>query len=225
MTDFLETPLFGITLTLAAYLFGLWIVQKTKISVLPPVLTATALVIAVLLIFKIDYAVYGSGAAFVQVLLVPATVCLAIPIYHKRELLKKNWLPLVVGCAVGGAVCVGSVWLLCRAFGLDDTLTLSLLPKSITTPFGIAISEGIGGIPSITVMCIIITGIFGAVAAPLLIRLFRVKDPAAIGIAIGTSSHVLGTTKALQLGEEEGAMSGLAISITGIVTVLYLLFL
>ena len=223
--ELLYTPLFGLSLTVVAYLFGVLVYKKTKLMLLNPMLVGSLVIIAVLLLLPVDYEAYLQGADVISVFLVPATVCFAIPIYHKRELLKKNWLPLIIGCAVGAVVCIACVWALCKVFGLDETLTKSLIPKSITTPFGIAVSESIGGIPAITVMCIIITGLFGAIFAPYMIRLFRVKNPIAAGLAIGTSSHVLGTTKALEIGETEGAMSGLAISITGIITVIIALFL
>ncbi len=225
MMELLYSPFFGLALTVGAYVLGSWLNHKLKISVLNPLILAAAMIIGILLIFPIDYAAYASGADVLAIFLIPATVCLAIPIYHKRALLKKYWLPVVVGCVVGAVVCIVCVWGLCRLFGLDDMLTKSLLPKSITTPFGLAVSESIGGIPSVTVLCIIITGIFGAIFAPYMAKWFRVTNPVGLGLAIGASSHVLGTSKALEIGETEGAMSGLAISITGITTVVILLLL
>ncbi len=223
--EMVHSPFFGIALTLGAYVLGVWINKKTKIPILNPLFLAMILIIAFLTVFQIDYEDYKIGADYIYIFLVPATVCLAIPIFKKIDILKKNWAPVLAGCAVGAAVSMGSIWLMCDWFGLSDTLTMSLLPKSITTPFGIAVSENLGGIPAITVVCIVITGITGIVLAPFLIKAFRVKDPVARGLAIGTCSHALGTTKALELGETEGAMSGLAISIAGMITVIYSLFL
>ena len=225
VSSFLYSPFFGIVLTLGAYILGVFIQKKTRIAVFNPLLLAMVFIIAFLMVFRIDYPAYKVGGDYIFEFLVPATVCLAIPIYKKINILKKNWIPVLVGCAVGAAVSMISIWLLCRLFGLTDELTASILPKSITTPFGIAVSEKLGGIPAITVVCIVITGIAGVLLAPFMIKLFRVDDPVARGLAIGTCSHALGTTKALELGETEGAMSGLALSFAGIITVVYSLFL
>lgn len=223
--DLLSSPFFGLSLTIVAYLFGLFVNRKTKLMILNPLLISTVLIIAVLLVFRIEYTTYLVGADIVSVFLIPATICLAVPIYHKRALLKKYWLPVVIGCVTGAAVCVVCVQVLSNLFGLDEVITKSILPKSITTPFGLAVSEAIGGIPSLTVVCIIMTGMFGAIFAPYMMKWFRVQNPVAAGLAIGTSSHALGTSRALQIGEIEGAMSGLAISIAGITTVVITLFL
>ena len=152
-------------------------------------------------------------------------VCLAVAIYSKVRLLKENWLPILVGCVVGSLVSMGSVLGLCRLFRLDEAMTASLLPKSVTTPIAVSVSQAHGGIPSITVVAVILTGIMGSILAPMLIRLFRVKDPITAGLAIGACSHAVGTSKALELGETEGAMSGLAIGVCGLVTVIFSLIL
>ena len=131
----------------------------------------------------------------------------------------------IASCLVGSASSMGSILLLCRLFGLDAAMTASLLPKSVTTPIAISVSQAHGGIGPITVVAVLITGIFGSIAAPLLIKLFRVKDPMTAGLAIGASSHAVGTSKALELGETEGAMSGLAIGVCGLITVVLSLFL
>ena len=139
-------------------------------------------------------------------------------IYNKLELLKKYWLPVLVGCTTGVVVSVGSILVMCRAFGLDRAMTMSLLPKSVTTPIASAVAEGNGGIVPVAVAAVIVTGTTGNVAAPLLVKLFRVKDPMAVGLGIGAASHALGTAKALELGETEGAMSGLAMGLCGLIT-------
>ena len=153
--------------------------------------------------------------------LAPATACLAVAVYTKLQILKQYWFPILVGCVAGSAASMGSVYLLCRLFGLEESLTVSLLPKSVTTPIAVSIAEPAGGMVPITVVAVIFTGILGGIFAPLLIRLFRVADPVAAGLAIGASSHAVGTSKAIELGEIEGAMSGLAIGICGIITVLF----
>ena len=173
------------------------------------------MIIAVLAVFDIPYAAYNAGGSLINLFLGPATVCLAVTIYAQIDLLKKNLLPILAGCAAGAVTSVLSIWGLCRLFGLDRTLTVSLLPKSVTTPIATAIAEGQGGIVSITVAAVIFTGILGNLCAPALARLFRVKDRVAAGLAIGACSHAMGTAKALELGETEGAMSGLAIGLCG----------
>ena len=185
---------------------------------------AVVMIIAVLAVFDIPYAAYNAGGSLINLFLGPATVCLAVTIYAQIDLLKKNLLPILAGCAAGAVTSVLSIWGLCRLFGLDRTLTVSLLPKSVTTPIATAIAEGQGGIVSITVAAVIFTGILGNLCAPALARLFRVKDPVAAGLAIGACSHAMGTARALELGETEGAMSGLAIGLCGIATTILALF-
>ena len=157
--------------------------------------------------------------------LAPATACLAVSIYTRIELLKKNWLPVVVGAACGSAASMGSVYVLCRLFRMDEAMTASLIPKSVTTPIAVSIAEGSGGITPITVVAVIFTGILGSIFAPKLIKLFGVKDPMTAGVAIGSCSHAVGTSKALELGETQGAMSGLAIGVCGVMTVLFSMLL
>lgn len=217
----LDTPFFGVSLTILCFVFGVFLQKKLKVSVLNPLMVCAALIIGILLVFQIPYEKYALGGQYISFFLTPATVCLAIPIYRKLETLKKNLLPILVGCAVGGASAIGCVLLLCNLFGIDQTITMSLVPKSITMPFGMPVADSIGGVSSLTVIAITITGIFGAVMAPLMIKLFRINNPVAAGLAIGCCSHALGTTRALQIGETEGAMSGLAVSITGLFTVAY----
>jgi predicted murein hydrolase (TIGR00659 family) len=176
--------------------------------------------IAFLLIFNIDIDAYNIGGSFINMFLGPATVILAVPLYRQLENLKKNAVPILVGVFLGSTVSVISVICLSLLFKLNEKVLLSLIPKSITTPIGIGLSSQLGGLVPVTVLAILITGITGAVFAPNICRLFKIKSSVAIGVAIGTSSHALGTTKALQLGETEGAMSGLSIGIAGIMTVI-----
>ena len=202
--------------------------RRAKPVMVPAVLLSTlgvVLTAGVLLLFRIPYESYNQGGELINLFLSPATACLAVAIYGKLQLLKEHWLPILVGCTVGSAASMGSILLLCRLFGLDEAMTVSLLPKSVTTPIALSVSQAHGGIGSITVVAVLITGIFGSIAAPLLIKLFRVRDPMAAGLAIGACSHAVGTSRALELGETEGAMSGLAIGVCGIVTVLLSLLL
>lgn len=225
MSEWLSSPAFGIALSVAAYAAGVWIQKKVRSPLANPLLIAIVLVIGVLKLFRIPLDSYREGGDFISLFLAPATACLALSIYRQLPVLKRSLVPVLAGSAVGAAVSMGSIWLMCRAFGLDDSMRASLLPKSVTTPIAMGVSEQHGGIVSITVAAVIVTGILGAMAAPFLIRLFRVKNPVAVGLAIGASSHAMGTSKALELGETQGAMSGLAIGACGIFTVIFSLFL
>ena len=224
MRELLQSPFFGITLTVAAYVLGMKIQKKSGLVICNGLVLAALVIIALLTAFHISYEDYYVGGSIINMFLSPATVCVAMSIYAKRDVLKRNLLPVLVGCTVGAVTSVLSVWALCRAFGLDAALTASLLPKSVTTPIASAIAESHGGIVSITAVAVIFTGIVGNLCAPLMIRLFRVKDPVEAGLGIGACSHALGTAKALELGETEGAMSGIAIGLCGIVTTVLALF-
>ena len=225
MIEWTTSPFFGVALSVLAFWAGTRLQKKTGLVICNPLLVGILLVIAVLAVFKIPYENYNEGGALINLFLSPATACLAVAIYSKVKLLKENWLPILVGCTVGSLTSMGSVWLLCRLFGLSDAMTASLLPKSVTTPIAVSVAESHGGISSITVVAVILTGIFGSIVAPFLIRLFRVKDPVAAGLSIGACSHAMGTSKALELGETEGAMSGLAIGVCGLITVVVSMFL
>ena len=225
MIEWTNSPFFGLALSVLAFWIGVKIQKKTGLVVCNPLLIGVILVIGLLLALGIPYENYDQGGSLINLFLSPATACLAVAIYSKVQLLKENWLPILVGCVVGSLVSMGSILGLCCLFGLDDAMTASLLPKSVTTPIAVSVAQAHGGIPSITVVAVILTGILGSILAPLLIRLFRVKDPIAAGLAIGACSHAVGTSKALELGETEGAMSGLAIGVCGLVTVLFSLIL
>ena len=224
MSELLESPFFGVTLSILAYWLGCKIQRKTGLVVCNGLVLAVLMIIAVLVVFDIPYDAYNSGGSLINLFLGPATVCLALTIYSQIDMLKKNLVPILAGCVVGVLTSVLSIWGLCRLFGLDAALTVSLLPKSVTMPIATAVSEGHGGIVPITVAAVICTGILGNLTAPLLVRLFRVKDPVAAGLAIGACSHAVGTARALEIGETEGAMSGLAIGICGMCTSLAALF-
>lgn len=220
MLQLTTSPIFGVLISLVAYIIGQWLNKKTKISLLNPLFIAITLVIVFLITFNIPLDNYNNGGKVISFFLGPATVILAVPLYNKIDHLKKNAIPIIIGILLGSVAGIITVLFLGRALNLDEVIALSLVPKSVTTPIGIEISNQINGISSVTVTAIIITGILGAIFSPIILKLFKVKDKIAIGVAIGTSSHALGTTKAVELGETEGAMSSLSIGIAGIITVI-----
>lgn len=225
MRELLASPYFGIFLSIAAYALGCGLNRKFRTPLCNPLLIAIVLVVGVLLVFRIPYEDYNAGGEIISLFLAPATACLAVGIYSKLAVLKKYWLPILVGAVAGSASSMLSVYALCRLLGLDKQLTVSLIPKSVTTPIAVGIVESAGGLTPITVVAVIVTGILGAILAPTMIRLFRISDSVAAGLAIGACSHAVGTSKAVELGEVEGAMSGLAIGVCGVVTVVLSLLL
>lgn len=225
MNDIITSPLFSIFLCIIAYKAGLLLQQKTRLAFANPLLIAILLVIVFLTVTDISLEQFNIGASFISMFLTPATCMLALSIYRQVDKLKKNFIPILAGTLVGSIVSITSVLLLCSLFGLEDSITHSLIPKSVTTPIAMDVSASLGGIVPITIAAVIITGIIGAVLAPTLIKVFKIKNPIVRGIAIGTSSHALGTSKALEIGEVEGAMSGIALGLSGIITVLLALLL
>lgn len=220
MSALLNTPIFGILLSVVAFEIGIIVSRKTKNPLLNPLLVAIILVILVLMGLDIPKEQYDLGGSFILFFLGPATVVLAVPLYKQIELLKKDLVPILIGISVGSATSILSVILLSRLFHVDLSVAVSMLPKSVTTAIGMEISKEIGGIVSLSVAVIVLTGITGAVIGPGLLKLFRISDDVAQGIAIGTASHAVGTSKAMELGETQGAMSGLSIGIAGIATVI-----
>ena len=225
MHEVVNSPFFGITLSVLAFEIGIVIEKYTKLPFANPLLIAVMLCIAFLELTGVSYESYNAGGEVISVFLGPATAVLAISIYSQIARLKKYFLPIVLGALAGSAASIASVIFLCKLFGLDETLTKSLVVKSVSTPFAVAISKNIGGIPSVSVSAVVLTGILGAVFAPLMIRIFRPGNAVAAGVAIGTSSHAVGTSKAVALGEVEGAMSGIALALAGIITVVLTLIL
>lgn len=223
--EIIFNPLFSLVLILASYIFAGFLQKKTKLSILNPLLVSVLIIIGVLLIFDIPLSAFNEGGDIVTMFLAPVTALLALSIYRQRELVKKNFVAILVGTIVGAIVSIGSIIVLANILGLDDRLTSSLIPKSVTTPIALAVSETLGGIPGITVCALILSGLFGNMLAPVLIKLLRLNDPVAAGIAIGSSSHALGTVTALELGEDIGAISSIAIPFSGIITVIISLFL
>lgn len=219
MTFFENSVFFGVTLSLCAYGIGCLLKKKFKKDIFNPLLISIILVMVVLGVAHIDYEVYYSGAHYLSYLLTPATVCLAVPLYEKLALLKENWKAIIAGILSGVLTSLVSIFVMCLAFGFTHEEYVTFLPKSITTAIGMGVSEELGGYVTITTAIIIITGVLGNIIAPAVCRVFRIQDPIAKGIAIGTASHAVGTSKAMEMGEIEGAMSGLSIVVSGLFTV------
>lgn len=220
MSDFLGSSLFfGAAVSLLFYEMGLLIKKRFKLAVLNPLLLAAAGIIVLLLLLDVDYAAYNEGAKYISYLLTPATVALAVPLYEQVELLKKNWAAVLSAILAGTLASLACITLLCRIFALEHTLAVSFLPKSITTAIGMGLSQELGGVPSLTVAAICITGILGNVCAEGFFKLIRIHEPIAKGLTLGTASHAIGTSRALEMGEVEGAMSSLSIAVAGLLTV------
>ena len=220
-----STPLFGLSISFAAFFLGVLIQKKSKKSYLNPLLISYALIISFILLFDIPLDWYMKGGDIINLFLTPATCALALNIYRQWKMIKENWIALTVGTITGSIVSMTFAFFIGRLLGFDETVCLSIVPKGITTPMAMAVSETIGGIPSITVLAVLITGITGNVLSPVLINLFKIKDPTVQGISIGTCSHAIGTSKALELGEKQGALSSVALTLSGIVTVVLSLIL
>lgn len=214
-----ESATVGVVISLVAYELGNLLKKKFKWGIFNPLLISIAVTVAFLVIFKTDYDSYNASAKYLSYLLTPATVSLAIPLYMKLDLLKENLWAVLGGIVAGVLASMGSVLGMAVLFGLSHEEYVTLLPKSITTAIGMGVSEELGGYVTISVAVIIITGVLGNMAAELVCKLFRIKNPIAKGLAIGTASHAIGTAKAMEMGETEGAMSSLAIVVAGLCTV------
>lgn len=215
-----QSAFFGIFITIAAYQLGRMIQNKWKLSILNPLLIATVIIIGVLVLFDIDYSVYEAGSRYISIFLTPITVCLALPLYRQIRVLTKNVWAILIGILSGCIAHILVLFGLAIMFRLDKTLLYSLLPKSITTPIAIGISAEIGGLQVITIVAVVIAGISGAAIGPAILKLFRIKEPIAQGLALGSSSHAVGTSKAMEMGEIQGAMGSLAIVVTGVLSVI-----
>ena len=219
MELFEQSVCFGVVVSLGAYGLGCLLQRRFHLALLNPLLISIAATILILVVAHVDYDVYYDGAKYLSFLLTPATVCLAVPLYEKLELLKQNWKAILAGILSGVLTTLVSVLAMSVLFHLSHAEYVTLLPKSITTAIGMGVSQELGGYVTLTVAVIIITGILGKVLAPLVLKLFRIHDPIAKGIAIGSSAHALGTAKAMEMGEVEGAMSSLSIAVSGLLTV------
>jgi predicted murein hydrolase (TIGR00659 family) len=220
MKEFLSNSIFfGAVLSISGYVVGISLKRRFKQAIFNPLLISIIFVIIVLILFRVDYERYYTGAKYLNYLLTPATVCLAIPLYRQLELLKGNIKAIAIGIVSGVFSSLGSILILSLLFRLTHQQYVTLLPKSITTAIGIEVSKELGGNTAITAAIIILSGIVGNLLAETICKVFHIKEPIAKGVAIGTSSHVIGTAKAMEMGEIEGAMSSLAVVVAGIITV------
>lgn len=215
-----EISLFAIVLTFGAYQIGLWCRKKWPYPIVNPLLIAVILVCGVLLCVGVPVENYQEGMAGISWLLTPATVCLAVPMYEQLKLLKRRLPEILIGVAAGTLASLLVVAGMCHLFKLPNEVAVSFLPKSITTAMGIVLSGQNGGIEALTTAVIVVTGILGSLIGPFLCRLFRLADPVSQGVAFGTASHVIGTTRANQMGSLTGAVSSLSLAVAGILTAL-----
>lgn len=225
MSNFLSNSIFfGVLLCLLSYQAGVFLRQKTKIAAFNPLLISIIIVIFILVMFNIKFEDFYKGSKYISFLLTPATVALAIPLYSKLALLKSNFKAIMSGLIAGVLTSLVSIFVMSLLFGLSHENYVSMLPKSITTAIGIGVSEELGGVSTITTAVIIVTGVFGNVSADIVYKVFNIKNPIAKGIGLGSSAHAIGTSKALEMGETEGAMSSLSIAVAGIITVIFASF-
>ena len=214
-----QSVFFGVAVSIVAYEAGSLLKKKYHSALLNPLLLSVAATIVLLVLFRIDYDTYYEGAKYLSYLLTPATVCLAVPMYEQLELLKKNLKAVMVGIISGVLMSLGCILVMAIVFGLNHETYVTLLPKSITTAIGMGVSEELGGYVTITVATIVITGVLGNIIGEGLCKLFHIEDPIAKGVALGTASHAIGTARAMEMGEIEGAMASLSIAVAGLLTV------
>lgn len=216
----INSPLFGIFLTVITFIIGYEIQTKLGLKFLSPMVTSSVLIIAVLLIFKIPYVNYKEGADILTFFVAPATVVLAIPLYKNLDIIKKYFIPIFLGCLIGISVGAITGIILCNIFGINREILLSMLPKSVTSAIGYEISKKIGAIIEISMVFIVICGIIGYSVGELIFKIFKIDDKIARGVSLGSCSHVVGTAKAMELGEVEGSISTVSISISGVLAVI-----
>ena len=216
---FINSAFAGVTISLVSYMLGMYLKKRFKLGIFNPLLIAIAVTMVILFALNVDYDTYNTGAKYLSWLLTPSTVCLAIPLYEQISLLKKNFAAVAAGIVAGVLASLLTIFIMAKLFGLGHTEYVTLPPKSITTAIGMGVSEELGGYVTITVAVIVITGVLGNIFAELICKIFRINEPIAKGIAIGSASHAIGTAKAMEMGEIEGAMSSLSIAVAGILTV------
>ncbi|MBE5838665.1 LrgB family protein [Butyrivibrio sp.] len=222
MNEFMQSSAYaGVTISLISYGLGNFLKKKTGLGLFNPLLISMIVTMLVLLGCGIDYSTYNEGAKYLSWLLTPATVCLAIPLYEEWELLKSNAKAVVIGIFSGVITSLVTVFVLAKLMGLSHESYVTLLPKSITTAIGMGVSQELGGYVTITVAVIVITGVLGNILAEIIFKLFRIHEPISKGLALGTAAHAIGTAKAMEIGEIEGAMSSLSIAVAGILTVIF----
>lgn len=226
MPEFLSgSAYWALLLTVAAYQFGIWLNRKTKSALFHPIVVATVIIIPILLLADIPNETYQAGMKSISWLLTPCTVCLGISLYTQLNKLKNHLGAILAGVAAGTACSLLMIWGLCVLFGLNHSITVSLLPKSVTTAMAQPLAEGAGGIGALATAAVIVTGIMGSILGPALCKLFRLKNEIARGVALGTASHVVGTTKAAEMSELTGAVSSLSLVVAGILTAIVFSFL
>jgi putative effector of murein hydrolase len=224
MDAILASPVSGIIISVLSYSAGLFICEKLRFRLLNPQVIGIALVMLLLAYTPLTIEQYSAGGSIIALFVLPATIVLALKIFKQWNTLKAAFLPVIIGAAAGAAASVACTWFLCRLFRISDTLTASLLPKSVTTAIALGLSAQSGGIPSITLAAVIITGNTSAIFSPLFLKLFRMNDPVATGVAMGVSGHAIGTAGALEIGELEGAVSGVSLVLAGIMTSILFVF-
>ena len=221
MKDLLQNSVFlGVLLSIGAYAIGMLLKRKTGWSILNPLLVSIVLIIAFLLVTGLPYQTYSEGADIISYMLTPATICLAVPLYQQVELLKKNYKAVLAGILSGVISSMITILVLALLLGFDHASYVTFLPKSITTAIGMGVSQELGGYVSVTVVVIVLTGVIGNVIADRVLGFLHIEEPIAKGVAIGSASHAIGTARAMEMGQVEGAMSGLSIVVSGIMTVL-----
>jgi putative effector of murein hydrolase len=225
LENILSLPVCGILVSIICYAIGVQVRKFIPSPLTNPMVIANILILLVIVLSPLTLEQYMAGGRIITMFIVPVTVLLALRIYRQRALLRANAIPILAGCITGSAASLFSVFLLCRLFDIDKAITISLLPKSVTTAIALELAQKNGGIPGIAASAVIITGVFSAAFSPFFIKLFKLKDPVAAGLACGASGHAIGTAAALELGEIQGAMGGIAISLMGIITSLIFLFL
>ena len=225
METLLSLPVCGILITIACYMIGLMIKKRISSPLTNPMITSNTLIILIVVYSPLTLEQYLAGGNIITMFIGPVTVILALYIYRQRALFKENIIPVLGGCIAGSFASIFSIRVLCRLFNLEQVITASILPKSVTTAIAIELSLKGGGFAGLAVSGVIITGITCSAFAPFFIRIFKLKNPIAAGVAIGSSGHAIGTAAAIELGEVEGAMSGISMSLMGIVTSVIYLFL
>jgi predicted murein hydrolase (TIGR00659 family) len=217
------SPLLGLTATLLAYQFAYAIYARAKFNPLAnPVAIAVAIIVAILVVTKTPYQTYFDGAQFVHFLLGPATVALAIPLYQQMAKLRRNWFAFLAGALLGGAAAIATAVGVAWALGASPVTVLSIAPKAVTMPIAMGVAEKIGGLPSLTAVLVMFTGILGATMARGIFNLMKIADHSVRGFALGVSAHGIGTARGFQVSEEMGAFSGLAMGVSGVLTAVLL---
>ncbi len=217
---FLNSAMAGVTLSLVVYMLGCWLKKKTGLALFNPLLLSIIVTILVLIVGRVDYDTYNEGAKYLSWFLTPATVSLAIPLYEQLTLLRKNFKAVMAGIVAGVVSSLVVILVMSVLLGLSHTEYVTLLPKSITTAIGMGVAEELDGYVTITVAAIVTTGVLGNILAEPILKLFRITEPIAKGVALGSSAHAIGTAKAMELGDIEGAMSSLSIAVAGLLTVI-----